>query len=127
MPTYEIQAPNGRTYQIDGPTGASQSDVQAQVLQQFPDAGGTSAPTPKPLDAPNAVTRGYQDYVAKPLTWAVEKPLRGMTAPLVDAARVANGESPAQVLRYNTSRLEHGNVKGIAPDEKQKSRPFADA
>jgi hypothetical protein len=44
MPTYEIQAPNGRTYQITGPSGASDDEVRAQVLQQYPDAA-SSAPT----------------------------------------------------------------------------------
>lgn len=40
MPTYEIQAPNGKTYRIDGPDGATDEQVQAEVLRQFPDALG---------------------------------------------------------------------------------------
>lgn len=42
MPTYEIQAPNGKTYRIDGPENASDDDVRAEVLRQFPEAAGTS-------------------------------------------------------------------------------------
>lgn len=38
--TYEIVAPNGKTYQIEGPEGASDEDVQQAVLAQFPDAMG---------------------------------------------------------------------------------------
>lgn len=38
MPTYEITAPNGKTYRIDGPAGASQADVQNAVLGQHPEA-----------------------------------------------------------------------------------------
>lgn len=39
MATYRITAPNGLTYQIDGPDGASQADVINAVLAQYPDAG----------------------------------------------------------------------------------------
>lgn len=44
MPTYAIKAPNGKTYQIDGPAGASDDAVRAQVLKQFPEAAGSPAP-----------------------------------------------------------------------------------
>lgn len=36
---YKIDAPNGQTYRISGPAGASQEEVQAEVLRQHPDAG----------------------------------------------------------------------------------------
>ena len=39
MPLYRIQAPNGLTYQIEGPEGASQEDVAMAVLAQNPEAG----------------------------------------------------------------------------------------
>lgn len=39
MPTYRIQAPNGRTYTIEGPPGATQEEVAAAVLAQNPEAG----------------------------------------------------------------------------------------
>ena len=39
MPTYSISAPDGNTYKIEGPTGASQEQVQAEVLKQHPTAG----------------------------------------------------------------------------------------
>lgn len=47
MPTYEISAPNGKTYRIQGPAGASDAQVRAEVLRQFPEAGKASAPRPK--------------------------------------------------------------------------------
>jgi len=39
MTTYRIQAPDGNTYTIDGPDGASDADVRAAVLTQHPNAG----------------------------------------------------------------------------------------
>lgn len=42
MTTYKIQAPDGNTYQIDGPAGASQQDVQTEVMRQHPYAGATT-------------------------------------------------------------------------------------
>jgi len=45
MPVYEITAPNGKTYEIEGPAGASQQQVIRAVLTQHPDAG--EPPKPK--------------------------------------------------------------------------------
>ena len=42
MPIYSISAPDGKTYQIEGPAGASQEQVQAEVLRQNPNAGSPS-------------------------------------------------------------------------------------
>jgi hypothetical protein len=39
MATYSISAPDGQTYKIDGPAGASQAQVEAEVLRQNPNAG----------------------------------------------------------------------------------------
>jgi hypothetical protein len=39
MPTYSIAAPDGNTYKIEGPAGASQEQVQSEVLKQHPNAG----------------------------------------------------------------------------------------
>jgi hypothetical protein len=39
MTTYSISAPDGQTYTIDGPAGASQAQVEAEVLKQNPNAG----------------------------------------------------------------------------------------
>lgn len=46
MPTYSVKAPNGRIYRVQGPAGASEAQVQAEVLRQHPDAtSATEKPT----------------------------------------------------------------------------------
>lgn len=68
MAKYQIQAPNGQTYQIEGPEGASDEDVQAEVVRQYPDAIKTVAEAPAvpmqgteeaPVTTP--VNKGYGD------------------------------------------------------------------
>lgn len=39
MPKYSMSAPDGNTYQIDGPAGASDEQVRAEILRQHPNAG----------------------------------------------------------------------------------------
>jgi len=39
MPIYEQRAPNGRTYRITGPAGATDAQVKAKILEQYPEAG----------------------------------------------------------------------------------------
>ena len=40
MATYKVRAPDGNTYQVSGPDGASDAEVQAEVLRQNPEAAG---------------------------------------------------------------------------------------
>ena len=44
MPTYSISAPDGNTYSIEGPEGASQQDVIQKVLAQYPESGTPRQP-----------------------------------------------------------------------------------
>ena len=49
---YRVTAPNGRSYSITGPPGATQEQALAQVLKVNPDAGrAPSAPAPAPQAA----------------------------------------------------------------------------
>ena len=38
MPTYEVTAPDGKTYQIDGPPNAAQRDIVNALLSKYPEA-----------------------------------------------------------------------------------------
>ena len=44
MPVYNVQAPNGRIYHVEGPEGASQQDIFNFVLAQDPSAGNAPKP-----------------------------------------------------------------------------------
>lgn len=64
MPTYAISAPDGQTYQIDGPTGATDEQVRAEVLRQHPTAG-TAAKKPNGwIDAAKGLGTGFSKGVA---------------------------------------------------------------
>jgi hypothetical protein len=42
MPIYEITAPDGKTYEIEGPPGATQREIEDEVIRQKPFAGQTT-------------------------------------------------------------------------------------
>ena len=44
MTTYQIRAPNGVTYQIDGPRGATEDQVRQQITAQHPEAAELPLP-----------------------------------------------------------------------------------
>jgi len=76
--------------------------VAAPLIPSPPDA---VIPPPPDFEAAspdtrNALTRGYQEYVAKPVTDVVAQGMRSVTSPFVTAARVAQGEPISQVARY---------------------------
>jgi hypothetical protein len=39
MATYDVEAPNGKTYTVEGPSGAEHSDIFQAILAQHPEAG----------------------------------------------------------------------------------------
>jgi len=60
MTTYAISAPDGQTYQIDGPPGATDDQVRAEVLRQHPTAG--TKPT---LNGWLDIAKGYGTGLSK--------------------------------------------------------------
>lgn len=59
MPTYSISAPDGNTYKIEGPAGATQEQVVAEVLRQNPNSG-------KPPEKGNMYTQSAEDIQYSP-------------------------------------------------------------
>jgi len=130
---YSIEAPNGQTYKIPGPPGASQEEVQSEVLRQHPDAGKTGqseAQQATPL-RPNAfaetaggaalgrpVNRGQLNVQEKPRP--LESAMAGLTKSMVDipvgAAQLATGgnlgtSQLAQRLGQQATQYQEENPK----------------
>jgi len=80
MPTYSIKAPNGKTYQIDGPAGASDVQVRQQVLAQFPEAAGGSQPRAKTMTADEIAKTGMDAMGAMLGKMNVPSPVKGSSA-----------------------------------------------
>jgi hypothetical protein len=51
MPKYRITAPDGKTYEVNAPDGASQDDVLAYVKQNYQQAASSAAPSPDDLSS----------------------------------------------------------------------------
>ena len=58
MPTYQMRAPNGRVYQIQGPPNATDAEVAAAILRQHPEAG--RKPKQEPMGRGEAFVRGVE-------------------------------------------------------------------
>ncbi len=111
MPTYQIKAPDGNTYKLDGPEGASDDQVREQVLKQHPNAG--SAPDRSVTDKllgiggeryqtfPERAVRGLADLPRKLIDAAQSAPAgsheasQAMVGPAFETALATTPLSPA--------------------------------
>lgn len=55
MALYRITAPDGRTYEVNGPTGATQRQVEEELLRQNPMAGKTTKELEEAPRAPSSI------------------------------------------------------------------------
>ena len=55
MALYRITAPDGRTYEVQGPDGATQRQVEAELLRQNPMAGLTTKELEETKRAPSTI------------------------------------------------------------------------
>ena len=46
MPTYQMQAPDGRMYRIEGPPGATDDEVREAIIAQYPNLAESPEPEP---------------------------------------------------------------------------------
>lgn len=99
MASYTISAPNGKSYTIEGPSGASQEDVQNEVLRQYPAAsqtGPSGSSTAAPATTPPPPIKDTVDNPGRPVGRTFGESVArvgGLTAKgLVAGALAAPGE-----------------------------------
>jgi hypothetical protein len=122
MTTYSIAAPDGKTYTIDGPKGATQDQIRSEVLRQHPNAGNppekgnmyTQSAEDIQYDA-NGIplntssygsgTTGGTEYARKALTTAAALPINVATGVAKNAGGLAQ-----TVERYFGGESQKGNL-----------------
>ena len=93
MPIYQIAAPDGKTYRISGPDGASKEDVISAILAKNPDAG-------KP-----------QEYAG--LTGSFMESAKTLTATPEAAAFAANPNDQTRKAFLSTQESKYKHVGGF--------------
>lgn len=119
MPTYSLKAPNGKTYQIDGPAGATQQQIQSEVLRQFPEASPASAPKPAAsnqfLDKYNTIRNrlaaGETDPAARQIALT-----RFDSDPRAQQLRKAAGLAPLSTAQGEVKAVARKSVQQRAAD-----------
>ena len=94
MPTYTVRAPNGKTYKITGPAGATNAQIEKAVVEAYPDARSTAAPK-APTKAQQALANAKKDAAGR----------------LADAKRTGN-KSAEQTYQREVTRLNK-----LTPDQ----------
>jgi hypothetical protein len=134
MATYSISAPDGQTYTIEGPAGASQAQVEAEVLKQHPNAAKAPSKaelgTPIYADVPTVAGAkpnivGYEKQpVAKPVTMMD----RVKTLYEVPTALVAPILTEPASMLYGLGRSAiEGAMKGEAPSPEARDEYYRQA
>lgn len=123
MPKYSMKAPNGKTYDIDGPDGASEEDVRAEIMRRDPTAG--DAPKPKSvmgfignavMDGAGIVKSGMQQLGPEGL------PAQAIMHPIKSAEAVGDfANNAAHVLTGGMQRLRE-----VSPEAQRGSAPKMD-
>lgn len=128
MPTYSMKAPNGRTYDIEGPAGATEDQVRAEILRRDPSAGKpspfTSGEKPSYLSeqrAPSVPKSGalnpHQDRLAEilkeggrrretPTVGNTVGPLAVMAAPVLAGSAIGTAGRGTQAAQQGAQALE---------------------
>ena len=140
MPIYSISAPDGKTYQIEGPAGASQEQVQAEVLRQNPTAGmppassGQFGETGGGAALGRPINRGQLNVLQEPRP--LESALAGATKsaliePVLGATQLATGgkvgsqaaqryaEEAKPFSNYRKGWIQNNKKFGLGADERK--------
>ncbi|HEV8714134.1 MAG TPA: hypothetical protein VGX03_15070 [Candidatus Binatia bacterium] len=132
MATYQMRAPDGNTYRIEGPEGATDEQVRAEIINQNPGLIGAApkpsplTPTTKPSGAEPDQRSWFQKYVSAPATTATAKTLAGVGDMLMmpadiaaSAARTAGLMGPDTLSALGLDKRE----AGLAAAEKAAEAP----
>ena len=116
MPTYSIAAPDGNTYKIEGPTGASQEQVQAEVLKQHPTAAmfpekGNMYTQGDVQYSPEGIPLSTSSYGSAP-TGATKAAQQALTSTVSLPINVATGvaKAPAALTQMYDKYIGGGNT-----------------
>ena len=74
MTTYRIAAPDGKTYKIDGPAGATQEEIKAEVIRQNPHLAAPVTPSEIPTERKE---RGFIESLGAPIQALSEGVIKG--------------------------------------------------
>lgn len=81
MPQYELKAPNGKTYTIEGPEGATVEQVRAEILRRDPSAGRAAAPRPAQRPSIGNALMEAANTTAARVTEGMAGPLEMLSTP----------------------------------------------
>ena len=101
MPTYQMTAPDGKTYRIDGPEGATDDQVRAEIIKQNSHLSETTTPPAQPYQRQPSFGEQVRG-VAYPVMEAVGAGLGGV---------VGSGVGPAGTI--GGTSLGYAGVKGL--------------
>jgi hypothetical protein len=112
VPTYSIKAPNGKTYIIRGPAGATREQVIAAIQAQAPNEDFTSPPerswTEAATDVGAGVVSGIGSLVALPgqVLGAVTGDVNNISTNLGRGIRAQAEKMMSPALRAKKAQLE---------------------
>jgi len=128
MTTYSIPAPDGKTYEIDGPEGASQEAIRTEVIRQHPHLaavpkslvdqipGGENAPPPTVKPTPSIYQRALG--LAEVIPGMVGGMVAGVAGPVANViGNVTSGSfgSPAGVRAGQQLQTRAEQAVGYKP------------
>jgi hypothetical protein len=126
MPTYKISAPDGNSYSIEGPSGATDEQVREQVLKQHPGADKAASPSPvmdSLKEGGKGLLRGAANF-AGDIGEAVMGPFGPGKHFQNLKADITGGEHPKPDAPYGKQIFE---AAGIEPDAKTTAGKYAGA